>query len=290
MDSFIFTNVFFYYCLTCSRSITLVLHFHELRFSWKYNKYVNFWMFLLFPGDDPLADVSDASDINSVGGVLKLYLRELREPLFPIFYFEQLVDISRKYAKNWFLLVYLQILFQLCGCERFALAINVLKEVCLSTFHNELVTEKPVIVFFFFRGWIQKRIHTQSEGSCQQSSKNCYCGFTLFICFLESVSILFVTRVKCHFISWEWNYNFLNFNNSFSTWQFFFLILNILYINVTIKSKLCFHFPLCSDFQQVVRTIFEKIEHSQFFKITNIFLYEKTILVTRFKAKSKLKT
>lgn len=50
----------------------------------------------LFLGEDPLADVSDASDINSVGGVLKLYLRELREPLFPIFYFDQLVDISRK--------------------------------------------------------------------------------------------------------------------------------------------------------------------------------------------------
>ena len=47
-------------------------------------------------GEDPLADISDASDINSVAGVLKLYLRELREPLFPIFYFDQLMEISRK--------------------------------------------------------------------------------------------------------------------------------------------------------------------------------------------------
>lgn len=54
-------------------------------------------------GDDPLADVSDASDINSVGGVLKLYLRELREPLFPIFYFDQLVDISQVESKKEFI-------------------------------------------------------------------------------------------------------------------------------------------------------------------------------------------
>jgi SLIT-ROBO Rho GTPase activating protein len=47
-------------------------------------------------GDDPLRDVTDASDINSVAGVLKLYLRELREPLFPTVYFEQLIDLARE--------------------------------------------------------------------------------------------------------------------------------------------------------------------------------------------------
>ena len=52
-------------------------------------------------GDDPLADVTDASDINSVAGVLKLYLRELREPLFPIQYFEHFMELARKYP--WFL-------------------------------------------------------------------------------------------------------------------------------------------------------------------------------------------
>lgn len=59
-------------------------------------------------GEDPLADMTDASDINSVGGVLKLYLRELREPLFPIIYFDQFMDLASKcsnfkcqcYAKN----------------------------------------------------------------------------------------------------------------------------------------------------------------------------------------------
>ena len=47
-------------------------------------------------GEDPLADVTDASDINSVAGVLKLYLRELREPLFPIIYFEHFMDLARE--------------------------------------------------------------------------------------------------------------------------------------------------------------------------------------------------
>ncbi|XP_022653461.1 SLIT-ROBO Rho GTPase-activating protein 3-like isoform X2 [Varroa destructor] len=51
-------------------------------------------------GEDPLADVSDSSDINSVAGVLKLYLRELREPLFPIFYFDQLMEISQLSSKK----------------------------------------------------------------------------------------------------------------------------------------------------------------------------------------------
>lgn len=47
-------------------------------------------------GEDPLADTTDASDINSVAGVLKLYLRELREPLFPIIYFDHFVTLARK--------------------------------------------------------------------------------------------------------------------------------------------------------------------------------------------------
>lgn len=47
-------------------------------------------------GEDPLADMTDASDINSVAGVLKLYLRELREPLFPIIYFDQFMELARE--------------------------------------------------------------------------------------------------------------------------------------------------------------------------------------------------
>ncbi|EEB12153.1 SLIT-ROBO Rho GTPase-activating protein, putative [Pediculus humanus corporis] len=53
-------------------------------------------------GEDPLADVTDASDINSVAGVLKLYLRELREPLFPIIYFEQFMELAQEESKRGF--------------------------------------------------------------------------------------------------------------------------------------------------------------------------------------------
>jgi SLIT-ROBO Rho GTPase activating protein len=48
-------------------------------------------------GEDPLADTTDASDINSVAGVLKLYLRELREPVFPIQYFDHFMELARKW-------------------------------------------------------------------------------------------------------------------------------------------------------------------------------------------------
>ncbi|XP_056646166.1 SLIT-ROBO Rho GTPase-activating protein 1-like isoform X2 [Diorhabda sublineata] len=54
-------------------------------------------------GEDPLADMTDASDINSVAGVLKLYLRELREPLFPIIYFEQFMEIAQLESKKEFI-------------------------------------------------------------------------------------------------------------------------------------------------------------------------------------------
>ncbi|CAG5119867.1 unnamed protein product [Candidula unifasciata] len=47
-------------------------------------------------GEDALADVMDASDINSVAGVLKLYFRELREPLFPLHLFDALVECARE--------------------------------------------------------------------------------------------------------------------------------------------------------------------------------------------------
>ncbi|XP_048257474.1 SLIT-ROBO Rho GTPase-activating protein 1-like isoform X4 [Haliotis rufescens] len=47
-------------------------------------------------GEDALIDVMDSSDINSVAGVLKLYFRELREPLFPLHLFEELVSCTRE--------------------------------------------------------------------------------------------------------------------------------------------------------------------------------------------------
>merc|ERR1719510_747743 len=53
-------------------------------------------------GDDPLADTTDASDINSVAGVLKLYFRELREPMFSLQYFDHLMDLSQLESKHEF--------------------------------------------------------------------------------------------------------------------------------------------------------------------------------------------
>ncbi|GMS95353.1 hypothetical protein PENTCL1PPCAC_17528 [Pristionchus entomophagus] len=40
-------------------------------------------------GEDTVSDLIDPSEINSVAGVLKLYLRELREPPFPLYLFDQ---------------------------------------------------------------------------------------------------------------------------------------------------------------------------------------------------------
>lgn len=51
-------------------------------------------------GEDPLADITDSSDINSVAGLLKLYLREIREPLFPTLYFEQFMEIAQLHSSD----------------------------------------------------------------------------------------------------------------------------------------------------------------------------------------------
>jgi SLIT-ROBO Rho GTPase activating protein len=66
-------------------------------------------------GEDPLADVTDASDINSVAGVLKLYLRELREPLFPIIYFEHFMELARECFCVFDLCVELSVFVHTCG-------------------------------------------------------------------------------------------------------------------------------------------------------------------------------
>ncbi|XP_064633392.1 SLIT-ROBO Rho GTPase-activating protein 1-like isoform X4 [Lineus longissimus] len=48
-------------------------------------------------GDDPLLEVADAKDINSVAGVLKSYFRELQEPLFPPHLFDEFIAVGRCY-------------------------------------------------------------------------------------------------------------------------------------------------------------------------------------------------
>ncbi|XP_013412995.1 SLIT-ROBO Rho GTPase-activating protein 1 isoform X3 [Lingula anatina] len=46
-------------------------------------------------GEDPLIEMTDNISINSVAGVLKLYFRELREPIFPTQMFDALIDCTR---------------------------------------------------------------------------------------------------------------------------------------------------------------------------------------------------
>jgi len=53
-----------------------------------------FTIALLLIGKDPLLDKLDGKDINSVAGVLKLYFRELRDPLFPFHMFSDLMACS----------------------------------------------------------------------------------------------------------------------------------------------------------------------------------------------------
>jgi len=57
-------------------------------------------LFLFIVGKDPLPDKVDGKDINSVAGVLKLYFRELKEPLFPSHIFDDLIECSRQHNFN----------------------------------------------------------------------------------------------------------------------------------------------------------------------------------------------
>ena len=68
-------------------------------------------------GDDPLSDISDANDINSVAGVLKLYLRELREPVFSVQYFDQFMELASKllYFKSLLIMLRLYMFIIILG-------------------------------------------------------------------------------------------------------------------------------------------------------------------------------
>ncbi|TMS38851.1 hypothetical protein L596_005486 [Steinernema carpocapsae] len=64
---------------------------------------INMFKEIFEKGDDALREVVDASDVNSVAGVLKLYLRELREPIFPIYLFDQLIDCAKANSSSLFI-------------------------------------------------------------------------------------------------------------------------------------------------------------------------------------------
>uniref|UniRef100_A0A8R1HPQ9 SLIT-ROBO Rho GTPase-activating protein 1 n=1 Tax=Caenorhabditis japonica TaxID=281687 RepID=A0A8R1HPQ9_CAEJA len=54
-------------------------------------------------GEDLFQYLEDGSDANSAAGVLKLYFRELREPIFPIFMFEQFCDCAKAESPSEFI-------------------------------------------------------------------------------------------------------------------------------------------------------------------------------------------
>jgi len=57
-------------------------------------------LFIFTTGKDPLPDKVDGKDINSVAGVLKLYFRELKDPLFPSHIFDDLITCSSQHNFN----------------------------------------------------------------------------------------------------------------------------------------------------------------------------------------------
>ena len=46
-------------------------------------------------GEDPLAGAGDVNEVNAAAGCLKAYFRELRDPLFPFFMFDQLTEVTQ---------------------------------------------------------------------------------------------------------------------------------------------------------------------------------------------------
>lgn len=46
-------------------------------------------------GYNPLENLCDAKDTNAIAGILTRYLRELRDPLFPFFLFERIIDCAK---------------------------------------------------------------------------------------------------------------------------------------------------------------------------------------------------
>ena len=57
--------------------------------------HVHTWYF--FVGRDPLAGLNHWKDINAVAGLLRVYFRELEDPLFPSSYYQAFIKTSCKY-------------------------------------------------------------------------------------------------------------------------------------------------------------------------------------------------
>lgn len=53
--------------------------------------------FFFLVGRDPLAGLNHWKDINAVAGLLRVYFRELEDPLFPSSHYQEFIKASCKY-------------------------------------------------------------------------------------------------------------------------------------------------------------------------------------------------
>lgn len=55
------------------------------------------FFFFFLVGRDPLAGLNHWKDINAVAGLLRVYFRELEDPLFPSSHYQEFIKASCKY-------------------------------------------------------------------------------------------------------------------------------------------------------------------------------------------------
>ena len=79
-------------------NLTSVSHVVSIQFYY-FEILLKLSLFSELSGDDPLADEEDACEkINSAAGVLKMFFRELKPPLFPLPLFDELIACSGEYS------------------------------------------------------------------------------------------------------------------------------------------------------------------------------------------------
>ena len=60
-------------------------------------------IFIFSSGRDPLAGLNHWKDINAVAGLLRVYFRELEDPLFPGSHYQEFIKASCKYDKSLYI-------------------------------------------------------------------------------------------------------------------------------------------------------------------------------------------
>ena len=56
--------------------------------------------YYFFLGRDPLAGLNHWKDINAVAGLLRVYFRELQDPLFPSAHYQDFIKASCKFKQS----------------------------------------------------------------------------------------------------------------------------------------------------------------------------------------------